>query len=227
MTSNGKIMWTKVVRIIEMNNFGFWTILIRDHIQLVEPKYIRPCVDGRFWFRQKQKLTSTSTSRVLWNLINSEPIQTYFGTINIRPSRRTRIENRKTWKFFVFSRRTTLSSARFWLEVVYFLENDPQGAVSFQNEQFWKVRVSHPNWAQIRVLDMDPRPFLAREVQPLLIYMRGDGRLKQHQSNKHIYYFFVFIYFLSLSLVSFFSFFVVLQYWRLRIHEALGAVKPT
>ena len=83
----------------------------------------------------------------------------------------------------------------FRSEVVYCLENDSQGTVSFQTEQFWKVRVSHPNLTQIRVLDVDPNPFLAQEVQPLLIYMRGDGRLNQHQSNKHIYYFFVFIYF--------------------------------
>ena len=51
--------------------------------------------------------------------------------------------------------------------------------------------------------------------------------MNQHQSNKHIYYFFVFIYFYLSPLVSFFSFFVVLQDWRLRIHEVLGAVRPT
>ena len=71
-------------------------------------------------------------------------------------------------------------------------------------------------------MNVIPALFLARKVQPLLIHMRGAGRLNQHQSNKHIYYFFVFIYFLSLSLVSFFSFFVVLQDWRAAIHEALG-----
>jgi hypothetical protein len=41
---------------------------------------------------------------------------------------------------------------------------------------------------------VNPRVFLAREVQPLLIYVRGADRLNQHQSNKHIYNFFVFIY---------------------------------
>jgi hypothetical protein len=76
-------------------------------------------------------------------------------------------------------------------------------------------------------LDVNPALFLARKDQPPFIYLRGAGRLKQHQSNKHIYYFFVFIYVLSLSLVSFFSFFVVLQDWRLRIHEFLGAARPT
>jgi hypothetical protein len=41
---------------------------------------------------------------------------------------------------------------------------------------------------------VNPALFLAREVQPLLIYVRGAGQLKKHQSNKHIYNFFVFIY---------------------------------
>ena len=54
---------------------------------------------------------------------------------------------------------------------------------------------------------------LVREVQPPLIYLRSDGRLNNTQSNKHIYYFFVFIYFLSLRL-SFFSFFASSSCWR-------------
>jgi len=32
-------------------------------------------------------------------------------------------------------------------------------------------------------------PLLVREVQPPLIYVGGDGRLRYTQSNKHIYYF--------------------------------------
>src|SRR3954471_13175285 len=56
-------------------------------------------------------------------------------------------------------------------------------------------------------------PFLVREVQPPLIYVGGDGRLNNTQSNKSIYYFFVFIYF-YLSLVSFFSFFASSSCWR-------------
>jgi hypothetical protein len=84
---------------------------------------------------------------------------------------------------------------------------------------------THPNSTQTRVLDVNPALFIAREVQPILIYVRGVGRLNQHQSNKHIYNFSVFIY--PYTLVSCFSFFVFLQVWRLRIHEALGAVRPT
>jgi hypothetical protein len=41
---------------------------------------------------------------------------------------------------------------------------------------------------------MNPALFLARKVQLLLIYVRGDGQLNQHQLNKHIYNFFVFLY---------------------------------
>jgi hypothetical protein len=68
---------------------------------------------------------------------------------------------------------------------------------------------------------MNPALFLEREVQPLLIYVRGADQLKKHQSNKHIYNFSVFIYPYPCILL------LVLQDWRLRIHEALGAVRPT
>ena len=39
IVSDDNIMWTKVVRIIEINNFVFWIISIRGHMQSVEPKY--------------------------------------------------------------------------------------------------------------------------------------------------------------------------------------------
>ena len=51
-------------------------------------------------------------------------------------------------------------------------------------------------------------PLLVREVQPPLIYVGGDGRLNNAQSNKSIYYFFkstfyLFIIFLSRSSLFF------------------------
>ena len=52
-------------------------------------------------------------------------------------------------------------------------------------------------------------PLLVREVQPPLIYVGGDGRLKQHQSNQSIYYTFVFIYLYPLPLYLSFSFFAL------------------
>ena len=36
-------------------------------------------------------------------------------------------------------------------------------------------------------------PLLVREVQPPLIYVGGDGRLNNTQSNKSIYYFFIYV----------------------------------
>ena len=70
-------------------------------------------------------------------------------------------------------------------------------------------------------------PLLVREVQPPLIYVGGDGRLKQYQSNQSINYTFVFIYFYPLPLYLSFSFFVRSSRWRAAIHEALGASEST
>ena len=56
--------------------------------------------------------------------------------------------------------------------------------------------------------------------------MRGDGGLNTTQSTNQYTTFSCSSTFIS-PLVSFFSSFVVLQDWRLRIHEALGAVRPT
>lgn len=73
--------------------------------------------------------------------------------------------------------------------------------ISFKPNNFGKFGLNHPNCTQIRVLGVNPTLHLAQKVHPPFIYMRGDGRLNQHQSNKSIYYLFVFIYFyLSLPL---------------------------
>ena len=78
-----------------------------------------------------------------------------------------------------------------------------------------------------RVLNVNPSLFLVRKIQPPLIYLRGDGRLKQHQSNQSINYTFVFIYFYSLPVYLSFSFFVRSSRWRAAIHQALGASEST
>ena len=41
MISNGKIMWTKVMRLVETSNFDFWIISIQDHMQILKPKYCK------------------------------------------------------------------------------------------------------------------------------------------------------------------------------------------
>ena len=79
----------------------------------------------------------------------------------------------------------------FLSEIVYHHKKDPQGAASLNRTVLESSDKTNPNLA--RVLDVNPSLFLAWEVQPPLIYLRGDGRLNNTQSNKHIYYFFVFI----------------------------------
>ena len=93
-----------------------------------------------------------------------------------------------------------LAFGSFPSENVYHHKKDPQGAASLNRTVLESLDKTNPNL--IRVLDVNPSIFLAREVQPPLIYLRGDGRLNNTQSNKHIYYFFVFIYFLSLPCIS-------------------------
>ena len=66
-------------------------------------------------------------------------------------------------------------------------------------------------------------PLLVREVQPPLIYVGGDGRLNNTQSNKSIYYFFIYV--LSLHRFSL-SFFAVLRLRAANL-EALGASEST
>ena len=95
----------------------------------------------------------------------------------------------------------------------------------FRLNSFEKFGSDHSSWTQTRALDVNPSAFLAREVQPPLIYMRGDGQLNQHQSKKHIYLLFVFIYPSPLYLAS-----LSLPFFNnggLRIHEALGVFRMT
>ena len=52
-------------------------------------------------------------------------------------------------------------------------KKDPQGAASLNQTVLESLDKTNPNLT--RVLDMNPSLFLAREVQPPLIYLRGDG----------------------------------------------------
>ena len=69
-----------------------------------------------------------------------------------------------------------------------------------------------------RVLDVNPRLFLAREVQPPLIYLRGDGRLNNTQSIKSSTTF----YLLSFLLNQFFFFLVLRLFFLLQGGEPRG-----
>ena len=109
-------------------------------------------------------------------------------------------------------------------EIVYHHKKDPQGAASLNRTVLESSDKTNPKLT--RVLDVNASLFLAREVQPPLIYLRGDGRLNNTNRTNTSNTFSCSSTFIS-PLVSFFSFFVVLQDWRLRIHEALGAVRPT
>ena len=125
---------------------------------------------------------------------------------------------------FASSKRSRLLLGSFPSEIVYHHKKDPQGAASLNRTVLESSDKTNPNLT--RVLDVNPSLFLAREVQPPLIYLRGDGRLNNTNRTNTSITFSCSSTFIS-SLVSFFSFFVVLQDWRLRIHEALGAVRPT
>jgi hypothetical protein len=65
-------------------------------------------------------------------------------------------------------------------------QKNTEGAYKVGPNIYGKFRFAHLNWTPIRVLDVSPTVFLARKVQPLLIYVRGAGRLNKDQSNKHI-----------------------------------------
>ena len=125
---------------------------------------------------------------------------------------------------FVSSKRSILLLGLFPSEIVYHHKKDPQGAASLNRTVLESSDKTNPNLT--RVLDVNSSLFLAWEVQPPLIYLRDDGRLNNTQSINQSTTFLCSSTFIS-PLVSFFSFFVVLQDWRLRIHEALGAVRPT
>ena len=77
-----------------------------------------------------------------------------------------------------------------------------------------------------RVFDVNPNLFLAREVQPPLIYLRGDGRLNNTQSINQSTTFYLLSFLLNPSSSSS-SFFVCSSYCRAENLEALGAIRST
>ena len=85
---------------------------------------------------------------------------------------------------FVSSKRPRLLLDSFQSEVVYHHKKDPQGAASLNRTVLESSDKTNPNLT--RVLDVNPSLFLAREVQPPVIYLRGDGRLNNTQSQTHL-----------------------------------------
>ena len=79
---------------------------------------------------------------------------------------------------FVSSKRSRLLLGLFPSEIVYHHKKDPQGAASLNRTVLESSDKTNPNLT--RVLDVNPSLFLAREVQPSLIYLRGDGRLNNN-----------------------------------------------
>ena len=109
-------------------------------------------------------------------------------------------------------------------EVVYHHKKDPQDAASLNRTVLESSDKTNPNLT--RVLDVNPSLFLAREVQPPLIYLRGDGRLNKTQlinsSTTFIFYLFSLTLVLLLPRSS-----SVHLHCRAANLEALGAVRPT
>ena len=67
--------------------------------------------------------------------------------------------------------RSRLILGSFPSEIVYHHKKDPQDAASLNRTILDGSDKTNPT----RVLDVNPSLFLAREVQPPLIYLRGDG----------------------------------------------------
>ena len=107
----------------------------------------------------------------------------------------------------------------------YHLKNYPEGAASLNRTVLESSDKTDPNLT--RVLDMNPRLFLAREVQSSLMYLRGDGRLNNNTQSINSSTTFYLLSFLLNPSSSSSSFFVVLLHCRAANLEALGAVKPT
>ena len=87
----------------------------------------------------------------------------------------------------------------FSSEVVYHHKKDPQGAASLNRTVLESSDKTNPNLT--RVLDVNPNLFLAREVQPPLIYLRGDGRLNNTHRSNHLPLFIFYLFSLTLVLL--------------------------
>ena len=105
------------------------------------------------------------------------------------------------------------------------LKSYPQGAASLNRTFLESSDKTNPNLT--RVLDVNPSLFLAREVQPPLIYLRGDGRLNNTQSiNSSTTFTLPLSFSLTLVLLLPRSSFVLLH-CRAANLEALEPVRPT
>ena len=100
---------------------------------------------------------------------------------------------------FVSSKWSRLLLGSFPSEIVYHHKKDPQGAASLKRTVLESSDKTNPNLT--RVLDVNPSLFLAREVQPPLIYLRGNSRLNNTQSNKSSTTFIFYLFSLTLVLL--------------------------
>ena len=103
-------------------------------------------------------------------------------------------------------------------------KKDPQDAASLNQTVLESSDKTNPNLT--RVLDVNPSLFLAREVHPPLIYLRGDGRLNNTQSINSSTTFIFYLFSLTLVLLLPRSSFVLLH-CRAANLEALGAIRST
>ena len=138
------------------------------------------------------------------------------------PRRSHQIEKCSTSKLFISSKLVNILLGAFSSEVDYCHKKDPRGAASLKRIILESSDKTNPNLT--RVLDVNPSLFLAWEVQPPLIYLRGDGRLNNTQSTNLSTTFYLF----SLTLVVLLprSSFVLLH-CRAANLEALGAIRST
>ena len=134
-----------------------------------------------------------------------------------------RMKRCSAWKFFVFLRWTTLVLELSQSKLVCYPKNGLDQKASLLDRADMEINI----WVglKVRLLDVNSSPFSAREVQPPLIYtleVTADWT-NTNRTNTSIY----FRVHLSLSFVSCFLFFIVLQVGAQWIYEALGAIKPT
>ena len=174
------MIYTDCLRLVEMIDFDIKIVQIRVRMQKLEQSECSPVT---------RRNMARPTRRHVWLVAR---VKRSFARA-IWPSRWPLIKKRSTWKLFVSSKQLRLLLNSLPSKIVYHHKKDTQDTASLNRTVLESSDKTNPYLT--RVLDVNPSLFLAREVQPPLIYLRGDGRLKQHQSNQSIYYTFVFIYF--------------------------------
>ena len=212
--SYGKMIYMDCLRLVETIDFDIKIISIRDHMQKLEPAQRDPPVS---------KNMTPGTRHIRGYVWCAAWIISCLARA-IWPSRWPLMKKRSAWKLFVSLKRSRLLLGSFPSEIVYHLKSYPQNAASLNRTVLESSDKTNPNLT--RVLDVNPSLFLAREVQPPLIYLRGDDRLNNTQSIKSSTTFF-FFFFLPNPSSSSSLFFVCSSCCRAANLEALGAIRST